>query len=246
VCLPVAVGAVSVGSAVLADGPSKKRPLADFLNTQGSQSIYIPPVPDYWGWTAPPPGVKTPAASYVGGNAGSCDYAGIANKWLLQNGHPGLGTSFSGSLTERSLDDGRILVNLQLSTSNALTFGLRIVEPNFGNFASDPLIFGARAQDVLLGAVPGIGECHAFFVWKQNPGALIDFNHFEGNTSVELVSLSFRANAKGPLTPLAGFGPQGTPGMLIISQSGFFRTTFQGATADGFPAEFVEVRAVGQ
>ena len=241
----VAIAALTFGGAAMGDGPAKKLPLSAFLDTQGSQNIYIPPVPDYWGWVAPPPGVKTPAPSYVGGNSGSCDYAGLANKWLVENGGPDLGTSVSGSVTQRSLSDGRVLIQVQLHTSSALTFGLRVTFPEFGDFATDPLIFGARAQDVLAGATPGIGVCHASFAWKQYPGPLVDFVHAWDVPGFEIVNLSFRANASGPLTALAGFGPDGTPGRLIISQTGFYRTTFKGATADAFPAEFVEVRASG-
>ena len=222
-----------------AQGAAKRLPITAFLDAQGTQNIYIPPVPDYWGWTAPPPGVKTPASSYVGGNAGSCDYAGLANDWLVQNGHPDLGTAFSGSVTTRDLADGRMLVHVELHTVNALTFGLRITTPEFGDFAVDPLIFGARAQDVLAGtAPPALGECHASFAWKQMPGPLVDFNHPWDEPGFELVNLSFRANAQGLLA-------DGRPGRLIISQSGVFRTSFKGATADAFPAEFVEVRATG-
>ena len=243
----VAIVALLFGATALADGPARQRPLLDFLDTQGSTSIYIPPVADYLGWVAPPPGVKTPAASYVGGNSASCDYAGLANNWLMQNGYPDLGTSFSGSVTERSLSDGRILVQVELHTVNALTFGMRITAPNFGNFATDPLIFGARAPDVLAGATPGIGECHASFAWKQAPGALLDYSDAfaNGGPGFEPVEISFRASATGPLTALAGFGPDGTPGRLRIAQTCFFRSTFQGATADACPAEFVEVRATG-
>lgn len=247
--LAATIAATNFGATAWADGPAKKRPLSDFLSTQGSQNIYIAPVPDYWGWVAPAPGVKTPAPSYVGGNSGSCDYAGLANHWLVFTmGRPdlNLGTSFSGSVTERALGDGRILVQVELTTRNALTFGLRVTFPDFGDFATDPLIFGARAQDVLAGAIPGVGECHASFAWKQYPGPLVDFVHAWDQPGFEIVNLSFRANASGPLTALAGLGPAGTPGRLIISQTGFVRTTFKGATADAFPAEFVEVRAVGQ
>jgi hypothetical protein len=241
-----AIVALMLGATALADGPAKRLPLSAFLDTQGSQNIYIPPVPDYWGWTAPPPGVKTPAMSYVGGNSASCDYAGLANEWLVDNGGPDLGTSFAGSVTERALSDGRVLIHVELRTTNALTFGMRITAPEFGDFATDPLIFGARAQDVLAGATPGIGECHASFAWKQSRGPLLDYNHPESDPTFEFVSLSFRASATGPLTALAGYGPDGTPGRLIISESGFLRTTFMGATADAFPAEFVEVRAIGR
>lgn len=244
--LSLALVTLVFAASAVAQGAAKRLPISAFLDTQGSQSIYIPPVPDYWGWVAPPPGVKTPASSYVGGNAGSCDYAGLANGWLMQNGYPDLGTAFAGSVTTRSLADGRMLVQVELHTINALTFGLRVTTPDFGDFAVDPLIFGARAQDVLARtAPPALGECHASFAWKQMPGPLVDFNHPWDEPAFELVSLSFRANADGQLTALAGFGPDGTPGRLIISQTGIFRTTFKGATADAFPAEFVEVRATG-
>ena len=69
----LAVVTVAFAGAAAAQGAANRLPLSAFLDTQGSQNIYIPPVPDYWGWTAPPPGVKTPASSYVGGNGASCD-----------------------------------------------------------------------------------------------------------------------------------------------------------------------------
>jgi hypothetical protein len=237
--LSLALVTLTFAATAVAQGAAKHLPLSAFLDTQGSQNIYIPPVPDYWGWTAPPPGVKTPASSYVGGNGGSCDYAGLANEWLVQNGYPDLGTAFAGSVTTRSLADGRMQVQVELHTVKALTFGFRITTPEFGDFAIDPLIFGARAQDVLAGtAPPALGECHASFAWKQMPGPLVDFNHAWDEPGFEIVNISFRANAQGLLA-------DGRPGRLIISQSGFFRTTGMGATSDGFPAEFVEVRATG-
>ena len=69
-----------------------------------------------------------------------------------------MGTSISGSVTERPLKDGRILVHVELHTVNALVFGIRNTTPPYGDFAADPFIFGARAQDVLAGATPAIGE----------------------------------------------------------------------------------------
>src|SRR6476659_4864587 len=90
--LATVVLALMFGATALAEGRARSLPLSDFLDTQGSQNVFVPPVPDYWGWVAPPPGVKTPASSYVGGNSGSCDYAGLANEWLIQNGYPDLGT----------------------------------------------------------------------------------------------------------------------------------------------------------
>jgi hypothetical protein len=245
--IAIAVVALMFGAAALAGGPAKQLPISAFLDAQGTQAIYIPPVLDYLGWVAPPPGVKTPAPSYVGGNSASCDYAGLANEWLMANGHPGLGTSFSGSVSTRPMNDGSIMVQVELHTVNALTFGMRITAPSYGDFATDPLIFGARAPDVLAGATPGIGECHASFAWTQSDGPLVDVVHPPCcDPYFAFVNQSFRASATGPLTAAAGFGPNGTPGRLFISQTGFFRTTFKGATADAFPAEYVEVRAIGK
>ena len=58
----IAIFALTFGAAARADGPAVKLPLSAFLDTQGTQNIHIPPVADYRGLVAPPPGVKTPAA----------------------------------------------------------------------------------------------------------------------------------------------------------------------------------------
>ena len=241
----VAMVALALAGNPAAGGPAGQRPLSDFLDTQGSANDFDP-AGNFWGWIAPAPGVKTPTSSYVGGNAAVCDYAGLENKYLVANGGPDLGTSFTGSVKERPLKDGRIEVSVELHTKNALVWGTRITAPDFGDAFSDPVIFGARPDDVLNGATPAIGECHSAFTWKQAPGELIDFCKAFEFPDVEVVNWSFRANGSGPLTAVAGLGPDGTPGRLFISQTGFFRTSFMGATADAFPAEIVEVRKVGK
>src|SRR6185295_9460307 len=150
----------------------------------------LPPIGDFWGWTAPPPREKAPV-NYVGGNGGVCDYANIAGAWLADNGGPDLGTTVTGSVTKRRLKDGRILISVHTVTTNALSFGFRIETPDFGDFAADPLLFGARPVDVLNGATPGIGECHSEFVWRQSDGPLVDFCHgFDIDPNFEIVSLS--------------------------------------------------------
>jgi len=245
--LAAAIVALTVGGTAWADGPARQLPLSAFLETQGSTNDVFG-VPSYLGWLAPPPGRKTtPEPTYVGGNFGACDYAGLANDWLKDHHYPDLGTSFNGSVTERSLSDGRIQVNVELHTINALPFGLRTTTPPFGDFATDPPIFGGRPTEVLAGAVPGIGDCHASFSWKQNPGPLVDYSLAFGAppAGFEPVDISFRATASGPLAAVAGQGPDGTPGHLFISETCFFHSAFKGATADACPAEYVEVRATG-
>src|SRR5262245_26668196 len=54
------------------------RPLSDFLNAQGTFSIFnccMPAVPDYVGWTRP---FSTPPADQ---RLALVDYAGVANNW---------------------------------------------------------------------------------------------------------------------------------------------------------------------
>jgi hypothetical protein len=224
---PLAVAPVYAVSSV-------RRPISDFLSAQGTTAIFVPPVPDYVGWFAP------------NGPSASVDYAGLANQWLKDNGLPsGLGTTTEGTITERPLSDGRAEVSVLLHTKKALTYVIQCCD-----FATDPLLFGHRAQDVATGADAALGESFLHVVFKNTaPGApLPDLVTFiSGNTAPgqELISISFHAGASGTLR--AAFGvPDGTPGKAIVAQTGLFRTAFKGATADGFPAELVELRVVGR
>ena len=80
---------------------------------------------------------------------------------------------------------------------------------------------------------------------SRDPGPLLDYNHARGRPRLRIRGSLVPRQRERPAHGVAGYGPDGTPGRLIISQTGFFRTTFKGATADAFPAEFVEVRATG-
>jgi hypothetical protein len=45
-----AIVALTFGAMALADGPARKRPLSDFLDTQGSTTLPGQLVPNYWGF----------------------------------------------------------------------------------------------------------------------------------------------------------------------------------------------------
>ncbi|MBL8187498.1 MAG: hypothetical protein JNK38_05800 [Acidobacteria bacterium] len=116
------------------------------------------------------------------------------------------------------------------------------------------MIFGFKPQDLLADPAkqPALGQSHLQVVFKNPaPGASLPdiVNAFVlGNTvpGQELVSIYFNATATGELRADSGF-PEGTSGRLTIAQSGIlFRGPFKGATTDGFPAEMVELRRVGQ
>jgi hypothetical protein len=81
------------------------RPLSDFLDAQGTTSIFFPPVPDYIGWTGSAPDYP---------NFALVDYAGLANDWLVGQGVKSLHTQVNGRVWECALADGTARVTVKL------------------------------------------------------------------------------------------------------------------------------------
>jgi hypothetical protein len=235
----VAGGMILAGPAG-ATMPVQIRPISDFTSTQGTTNIFIPPVPDYIGWTN-----NNPQTMFA-----SVDYAGLANAWLVANGGSNLGTQVTGTVTDRPLKDGRSVVTVIAHTTNANTWDIPLP---VDDLATAPLLFGYRAQDLAgnPSLTPALSECHLKVVLINTaPGApipdLVDA-FILGNTlpGQELQSLAFRSSGSGPMHAEAGV-PEGTPGSLIVTQTGLFTTGFHGAVGDGFPAESVFLNPIGQ
>jgi hypothetical protein len=226
-------------------GPAAIRPIDDWLATQGTFClddgaggciIFVPPVDNYLAWTS---AFANPPVLFA-----SMDYAGLANRWLVSQGHAGLGTTFSGMVRERALNDATTEVRVNLHAANVLTWANECCD-----FATGALYFGARAPDVLAGAAPGLGSLNfeLSFVHAEPLGApLPDLLQvlFSPAPGQVIRSLRFSGNAEGPLHAAYGV-PEGTPGRCHISQTGVLHASFNGATTDGFPAEIVELRIVG-
>jgi hypothetical protein len=229
-----------------AKGGEIRRPIGDFVDAQGTTSEFLPPVPDFLGWLNQLPSTR----------GASVDYAGLANGWLVSQGYPDLGTTTSGTVTDRPLEDGRAEVSVVLHTRNALAWAFEVPDPDTGpNFATDPLTFGYRAQDLESGhdLPPAIGDSHFGVVFKNTapgdplPDLIVWLTDTEGRfPDLELLSLSFRATAFGPLHPEFEGVAEGTPGRLTIVQTGVLHSGFHGAVSDGFPAERVELGVVGR
>ena len=226
-----------------------QRPLSDFLSQQGTTDLFVPPVPDYVGWFSDParPPIRL---AFV-------DYAGIEGKWIQDHGGPALGTTVSGTLTERPLPDGRAEVSLVLHTRRAQTwvipFDLEAFQNgDIGQLSTAPVLFGHRAAELVADASlePGLSVCDMVWVFDNTaPGAplpdLVNAFLF-GNVAPgqELIRFSIRANGSGPLR--AAFGvEEGTPGRSVVSQTGILMASFKGALADGAPAELVDLHVVG-
>ncbi len=249
VALALFAGLVAAGAAHAialsskSGGHTVQRPLADFLNAQGTSSLFVPPVPDYVGWSDNPPnGCNSTRFALV-------DYAGIAAQWLAANGGPHLGTRLSGTVTERTLADGRADVSVEIHTSNALSWALQFPVNDLG---SDPPIYGYRAQALAVNPslVPALSDAH-FQVEFINtaPGAPLPdvvtaFILGEAAPGQELERLSFHSSGTGTLHAVYGV-PEGTPGAMNVDETGLIGHTFQGCPGDAFPVEHIDVRATG-
>jgi hypothetical protein len=219
-----------------------QRSIEEFVTAQGDYCLddgmggcllFIPPVANYLGTSDPGRGI-----------CAAVDYAGLADEWITaaSGGAISFGTTFSGSVTERPMDDGRAEVHVRLNTRNALTWAI-----DGCDFATSPLIFGHRAPDVLAGADAALGDVKFQIKFVNTaPGApLPDIMQllFAPEPGQEVRMLAIDARATGTLR--AAFGvPDGTPGHLTDIQSGLFMTHFMGATGDGFPVERITIQPV--
>lgn len=230
--------------AVAIPAQASMRSIQEFVAAQGTYCIddgsggcalIVPPVANFIGWTV---NGETPVASV--------DYAGLANRpFDCGNGVIGtdnpFGTTTDGMVLERPLKDGRAEITVVLHTKNALTW---VAD---GDFTSGPLLFGHRVCDVLGGADAALGDSQLQVVFYNSaPGAALpDLMELLIARFTDLISLSFRSSADGSLR--AAFGvADGTHGRATVTETGtLFRTSFGGATGDGFPAERITLRATG-
>lgn len=257
IVIAIAVMLVSASTLAFGQGVTTTRPIADFLVRQGtfclnpspSCHLFRPPVPNYGGWSGREPG--EPNSVYD--RFSLVDYAGVANAWLVANGHASLGTQVTGTITERRLTNGTAEVRVNLFTTKALAFVETCVpSPTAGPCPGEPPgipLFGYTATDVLAGAPAALADSFLQFVFiNPSPGAplpdLVQLTNTAAFANIRL--LSFRSNATGPLR--SGFGvPNGTPGRSGIIQTGLLMLPrYQGAVSDAFPAEVMSLRVVGQ
>lgn len=142
------------------------------------------------------------------------DYAGLEDRWLREHGanHLGFMTTFSGTVTERPLADGRAEITVELHTDNALARAF-VSNPD----GSSTPLFGYTPTEVLAGAQPATGSSDFEFLYiAPRVGMPLQDFVVPGFIHPEwFESLHFRAQATGPLR--SGFGvPNGTPGRMTV------------------------------
>ena len=220
-------------------GNTVHRPLSDFLSAQGSTNIFIPPLPDFIGWTN-----NDPQTLFS-----SVDYAGVVASYLTSHGGPDLGTTITGAVSERPLADGRADVQVELHVKNALTWVVGIPTPDV---ATAPLLYGLRGTDLLAdpSLTPSLSICDMRVDFTNPaPGAAMPdlvraFILGEALPGQELLAVMVNAAGPGTLHAASGF-PEGTPGRFTLINNGVLHASGKGGTADGFPAEVVIIRAAG-
>jgi hypothetical protein len=223
------------------------RPIEDFVGAQGTFCfddgaggclLFVPPIANFVG-------ASDPAQD----RCASVDYAGLADEWLVDQDHAGLGTTTSGVVLERPLRDGRVEVKVNLHTRDALTWVIQGCD-----FAGGDLLFGARAPDVAEGAEPALCDSFLQSVFYNTLGGyqpgeepLPDLLQLilDPEVGQELRAVSLVCNATGELRTAFGV-PDGTPGRADIVEIANFRTPARGkGVAGGFPVERIDLHEVG-
>lgn len=190
-----------------------------FPNGSGGCIQFVAPLENFLGWTSP-----------TQSRAASIDYAGIADRYIRSatSNARSLGTTFEGSVTERELSDGRVLVSVNLKTKSALTWAV-----DGFDFANGTLVFGKRAPDVLGGATPVLGTAHLTvdFTLARSGDPLPDLLQLLAfpTTGQEVQRLTFESTASDGTTK------------LHVAQIGNFQASSHSKNWDGFPAEKVNL-----
>jgi hypothetical protein len=207
-----------------------QRSLDEFLAAQGTYSAFFnPPVPDYMYWYDP-----------ENLNALWPDYAGVANAWAEDEsgGTVSFGTTITGTVKERALNDGRALIHVNLHAQNALVFGFHA--------ATGDMLFGATPQEVVYdGAAAALGSVNMNIKFTNpEPGyPLPDIMQIllEPETGQEIVFEQVNCTAEGELREASGY-PEGTPGSARMTQVWLAGVNPpNNPNWDGWPAENVYI-----
>jgi hypothetical protein len=169
------------------------------------------------------------------GNISVIDYAGARERELGLS----FGYSATGSVAVRSLPDGTGEVSVNVQFTNALT---RVSNSN-GDLILG-YIFASLPGDPSL--VPGLssGRVQAKYIVPDPESPELNLFTVAFSPGNTLTQLKFNSDGSGPLRSAFGVA-EGTPGSCVVAETGIFTTNGGGATADGYPAERVDVSVVG-
>jgi hypothetical protein len=218
--------------------PSTTRPIADFLNAQGTTSAFPNGInaggpaglPDELGWS-------TSTATFENGTArfARVDYTGQDAAFL----HLNLGTTTSGTISERALPDGTAEDTVILHTHNAFAWA------NHFDGITNPVVFGYLPSQLAANPTlhPPLADSTLQVVVRiPHPGAplpdIVAPNVGGLPPGYTIVSESFRATATGTT-------PTGQQATLVVSQTGVLERTPNVIGDFGFTAEVIDINTHG-
>ncbi len=194
------------------------RPVSDFVSTQGSVLFPGGPIGE----------------SIIWGNSLNelfrVDYAGTDNKGLIALGGRDVHTSFSGSITEKALPDGRVQDTIHLVTHNALAYVVDASDPALcpAGFISCPTL-GYSLPELAkgIGTPVLVNSVMDVTLINTGPGApipdLLLTSGTPSDSGAYLKSITLKTTTVGPLR--AAFGvPDGTPGLATLNAMDNFVT----------------------
>lgn len=197
---------------------ARQRPFSDFLNAQNT--FFNPNTCKGTTIAWAPPDFSVFAIVDYSGKTGDC----IQN---LHNG-PALNTRVDGTVTERDLPDGTAEITVNVHFRNAYSVARDFNQGGFFGYDTVELF---NHPEITPGLATGTFLVKFIIAHPGDP--LPDLTALSDYTF-----LRFGANADGPLRFSEA---EGTPGRLVISQTGVVVPGQGHGVADGFPAEIVRV-----
>jgi hypothetical protein len=207
---------------------ARQRPFSDWLSAQGSALNPGNCASSVLGWLTPD------FATFA-----RADYSGKIGDCITNNGGPVFTPEFRGTVTERDLPDGTAEIQVVHHFTNTYVVARDNTQP--GNPA--PATLGFNQVELFghpeLPSAVASGVLQVKFIIAHPGDPLPDLS------TINVLSLSTRFQGSGPLR--AAFGvAEGTPGRLLVNQTGLFNIPGQGnGVADSFPAELVRVYQAG-
>lgn len=235
-CLAAASVVVpSAGSA-----QARQRPISDFVEAQGTYCGG--PLAGFPGCKVEGPvGNLIAFQKYVDGYRRfvRVDFPGLLDRYLASQGRPTVGTTWSGGITERPLDDGTAMVSVTLHTQNApawVRYNAWIDDGDGRWGPGDSLgpsrwAWGANAAQLAAGAAPSLVdvEFKLVFISPAMGAPMPDLYRFMFDPPYvgKRLYLSITARGTGLLAADAaalGLGEPGDPADLLLHQVGLLET----------------------
>lgn len=209
-------------AALAKTGPTIERDIMEFVDRQGTYCTpsggefgncfsHFPDIPDIFG-----------VCDWQFTVCGAFDYAGVWERYLIARHGAGVGTTYSGKITEYPLADGRARVRIVLESANAQVI---VVENlHLGNdFSFGIKSMGILPQDYQPGGPVVLGSHrHVLEYIAPSAGApILDLVELFMTTEDTYRGYDFRSwqlsgSATGPMNPEAGYAP-GTVGTFTAS-----------------------------